>query len=129
MLFRSTGLTLRQDPTIIVDIEKLGESFGFKRVQTINPYKVEDMEKLIKEEMATPEPSLIIARAPCALLKTGRILEDKPLRIKNDVCMGCRTCISTGCPALEFVKIDKSEWKEGEKKRPGYTKINEALCV
>ncbi len=124
-----TGLTLRQDPTIMVDIEKLAQSFGFKRIQTVNPYKVKDMEQLIKAEMEAPEPSLIIARAPCALLKAGRILEDKPLKIKQDVCTGCRTCINTGCPGLEFIKIDKSEWKEGEKKRPGYSRINEALCV
>ncbi len=72
------------------------------------------------------EPSLIIAKAPCALLKTGRILADRPLRISQDVCKGCRTCINTGCPGLEFVKIE--EPAEGEK-RKGYSRINEALCV
>jgi indolepyruvate ferredoxin oxidoreductase alpha subunit len=42
------------------------------------------------------------------------------------VCTGCKTCINTGCPALEFVKIEKPA--EGDK-RKGYTRINEALCV
>jgi len=122
-----TGFTLRMDPTISADIEKLAESFGFKRVRAVNPYHVKELETAVAEELAANEPSLVISRAPCALLKTGRILPDKPLTIDSEVCKGCKTCINTGCPALEFVKIEKPE--EGEKKRKGYTKINEALCV
>jgi indolepyruvate ferredoxin oxidoreductase, alpha subunit len=121
-----TGYTLREEPTISASIEKVAEAFGFKRIRTVNPYEVKKIQKVIKEELEINEPSLIISRAPCALLKVGRVLPDKPLRIKQDVCIGCRTCINTGCPALEFVKIEHP--KEGEK-RKGYSKINEALCV
>lgn len=121
-----TGYTLREEPTISVDIEKLAQSFGFKRVQTVNPYHVKELEKIVKEELEAEEPSLIIVKAPCALLKTDRILSDRPLRIKADVCKGCKMCINTGCPALEFVKLE--ERAEGDK-RKGYSRINEALCV
>lgn len=121
-----TGYTLREDPTISADIEKLAEAFGFKRIRVLNPYEVKKIEKVVKEELQVNEPSLIISRAPCALLKVGRVLPDKPLKVKEDVCIGCRACINTGCPALEFVKIEKP--KEGEK-RKGYSKINEGLCV
>ncbi len=121
-----TGYKLREDPTITADIEKLAEAFGFKRIRTVVPYDVKETEKVVAEELAADEPSLIIARAPCALLKTERILPDKPLRINADLCKGCKTCISTGCPALEFVKIE--EPKEGDK-RKGFSRINEALCV
>ncbi|AFM25947.1 indolepyruvate ferredoxin oxidoreductase subunit alpha [Desulfomonile tiedjei] len=121
-----TGFTLRADPTISADIEKLAEAFGFKRIRTVSPYNVKETEDTIREELQTDEPSLIIARAPCALLKTDRILPDKPLRIKADVCKGCKSCINTGCPALEFVKIE--EPAEGDK-RKGYSRINDALCV
>jgi len=121
-----TGYTLREDPTTSVDVEKLAESFGFRRIRTVNPYLVIELEKVVKEELEAAEPSLIIARAPCALLKADRILPDKPLRIKEDVCKGCKTCINTGCPALEFVKLEKKI--EGDK-RKGYSRINEALCV
>ena len=121
-----TGYTLREDPTITADIEKIAAAFGFKRIRTLSPYEVKKIQGVIKEELAVNEPSLIISRAPCALLKTGRVLPDKPLKIKEDVCIGCRACINTGCPALEFVKIE--EPKEGEK-RKGYSRINEALCV
>ncbi|MGB9617260.1 MAG: indolepyruvate ferredoxin oxidoreductase subunit alpha [Desulfomonilaceae bacterium] len=122
-----TGYTLRQEPTITADIEKLAESFGFRRIKTVNPYKVKELEKVVAEELGANEPSLIISRAPCALLKTGRILPDKPYSIDQDACTGCKTCINTGCPALEFVKIEKPA--EGEKKRKGYSRINSALCV
>jgi indolepyruvate ferredoxin oxidoreductase alpha subunit len=121
-----TGFTLREDPTISADMAKLAEAFGFKRVRVVNPYEVKETEKVIGEELEANEPSVIIARAPCALLKTDRILPDKPLKIDSDICKGCKSCINTGCPALEFVKID--EPAEGEK-RKGFSRINEALCV
>jgi indolepyruvate ferredoxin oxidoreductase alpha subunit len=121
-----TGYTLREDPTITADVEKLAEAFGFRRVRSVNPYHVKDLQAVVKEELEADEPSLIIAKAPCALLKTNRILADKPLRIDKDVCRGCKACINTGCPALEFVKIE--EPAEGDK-RKGYSRINEALCV
>ena len=121
-----TGFTLRKDPTITADMTKLAEAFGFKRIRVVNPYEVKETDKVIGEELEANEPSVIIARAPCALLKTDRILPDKPLKIDADMCKGCKTCINTGCPALEFVKID--EPAEGEK-RKGFSRINEALCV
>jgi len=121
-----TGKTLREDPTMGVDIEKLAEAFGFKRIRTVSPYDVKKTEEVIAEELAADEPSLIIARAPCALLKTDRVLTDKPLSVNADLCKGCKSCINTGCPALEFVKIE--EPAEGDK-RKGFSRINEALCV
>ena len=121
-----TGKTLRGSDTITADIPKLAEAFGFKRIQQVNPYKVKDMQDLVKQELEAREPSLIISKAPCALLKTDRILSDEPLKIDADVCKGCKSCINTGCPALEFVKFD--EPREGDK-RKGYSRINEALCV
>jgi indolepyruvate ferredoxin oxidoreductase alpha subunit len=121
-----TGSTLRGEPTHSVDLEKLAQSFGFKRIRTLNPYEVKETQQVIKEELEATDPSVIIAKAPCALLKEGRILPDKPLRIDPDVCKACKSCINTGCPALEFVKF--TEPREGDK-RKGYSKINEALCV
>ena len=110
-----TGFTLRKDPTISADMAKLAEAFGFKRIRVVNPYEVKETDKVIGEELEANEPSVIIARAPCALLKTDRILPDKPLKIDADMCKGCKSCINTGCPALEFVKID--EPAEGEKRK------------
>ncbi len=121
-----TGFTLREDPTITADMEKLCESFGFKKVRVVNPYKVKELEQVLAEELNTDEPSVIITRAPCALLKTGRILPDKPFSINGENCTGCKSCINTGCPALEYVKEEKVV--KG-KKRKGYSKINPALCV
>ena len=83
-----TGYTLREAPTISVDIEKLAESFGFKRIRKINPYKVNETEKIIAEELAANEPSLIIAQAPCALLKADRILSDKPFTHRSESLQG-----------------------------------------
>lgn len=121
-----TGKTLRGDGTISADMEMLCKAFGFKRVRVINPYNVTETETVINEELQAPEPSVVIVQAPCALLKTDRILPDIPLQIDANVCKGCKSCINTGCPALEFVKIE--EPAEGDK-RKGFSRINEALCV
>lgn len=121
-----TGYTLREDPTISADMEKLCESFGFKRIRIVNSYQVKELEKALAEELNSDEPSVIISRAPCALLKTGRILADKPLSINMDNCTGCKSCINTGCPALEYVKEDRVV--KG-KKHKGYSRINPSLCV
>ncbi|MEW6350887.1 MAG: indolepyruvate ferredoxin oxidoreductase subunit alpha [Thermodesulfobacteriota bacterium] len=120
------GFTLRHDPTPGVDVVKLVESFGFKRIREVNPYKIKETREVIKEELEADEPSVIIAKAPCALLKTERVLPDRPLRIKEDVCIGCKTCIMTGCPALEYVKIEHPA--EGDK-RKGFSRVNQSLCV
>ncbi len=90
------------------------------------PLPSERTGKVVSEEMTANEPSLIIADAPCVLLKTGRILADKPLILDEDTCKGCRACILTGCPALEWVKIEEAG--EGEK-RKGHSRINPTLCV
>ncbi len=120
------GFTLRNKRTPGVDVVKLAESFGFKRIRKLNPYKVKETREIIKEELEADEPSLIIAKAPCALLKTERVLPDRPLKIKEEVCTGCRTCIMTGCPALEYVKIENPA--EGDK-RKGFSRVNQSLCV
>ncbi len=120
------GFTLRNEPTPGVDVVKLVESFGFKRIRKVDPYKVKETRQAIKEELEAAEPSVIIAKAPCALLKTERVLPDRPLKIKEEVCTGCRSCIMTGCPALEYVKIEAPA--EGDK-RKGFSRVNQALCV
>ena len=52
----------------------------------------------LKEELAKPEPSLIIARKPCALLKT--VKHKPPFHIDSDKCKNCKSCMRIGCPAL-----------------------------
>ncbi len=108
----TTGYTLGMEETHVVDIEAVVKAMGVKRVFSIDPFELKDLEKLLKEEMATRELSVIVVKRPCAL-----IIKPDPVRtyVDHDVCIGCKACMRVGCPAITF-----------EDKK---SNINDALCV
>jgi indolepyruvate ferredoxin oxidoreductase, alpha subunit len=95
-----TGRTLGGDLTSEVDLPKLCEALGVKRVRTIDPYDVEAVEEAIKEELAAKEASVIIAKAPCVL--QYKIKRD-PWVVDAELCTGCKRCLRVGCIALGLV--------------------------
>jgi indolepyruvate ferredoxin oxidoreductase alpha subunit len=94
----TTGKTLRGDPTAKVDLEALIHSLGIRRVPVIDPNNLEETDRVLKEELAAPEPSVLIARAPCVLLKG--VTTRPPLVVDTEACTGCKFCMKIGCPAL-----------------------------
>lgn len=94
----ANGLTIKGDPTAAVDLEALAKAIGFRRIRVVDPYDVAETKKTVMEELEAPEPSLIIARRPCALLKN--VKHSAPLKVDRDKCVGCRQCLNVGCPAL-----------------------------
>ncbi len=96
-----TGITIRGDQTISLDLENLVKALGISWVRTINPYDVKEARKHIKEALAFEGPSVIISKAPCVLLKSRKV-PGKVLRVDQDLCNGCKACIGLGCPAIEF---------------------------
>lgn len=97
----TTGVNLKGDPCTKIDLETLCRSVGIKRVRVIDPYNLSECESVIKEELAANEPSVIISRRPCALLKY--VKHDKPLAVDKDKCVGCKACMKIGCPAISIV--------------------------
>lgn len=110
----ATGYTLKGEPTVAIDFEAIGRAIGIKRVRTVDAFDIENVEKIIIEETAAEEPSLIITKRPCMLLKRANMVK-KPLKIDKDACKGCKACMKIGCPAIAF-KNNKAE-------------INSMLCV
>ena len=47
------------------------------------------------------EPSVIISRRPCALLKT--VKHKAPLKVETEKCVGCKMCLKIGCPAISVI--------------------------
>ena len=73
---------------------------------------MDELKELVKREVATREPSVIIAKRPCALI----VKHEVPLlTILHDKCVGCKMCMRVGCPAISH----------GNKK----STINAALCI
>ncbi|MBQ8883474.1 MAG: indolepyruvate ferredoxin oxidoreductase subunit alpha [Oscillospiraceae bacterium] len=96
----TTGKNLKGDPAAAVNLEELCKACGIKSVRVVDPYKMAETEAVIKEELQKEEPSVIISRRPCALLK---YVKHKPaLKVDNDKCVGCKQCLKIGCPALSI---------------------------
>ncbi len=108
----TTGYNIKGDPAAAVNLELLAKACGINRVKVVDPFDLKEFEKTVKEEVNSEEPSIIIARRPCALLKT--VNYGKPLRVNNDKCKYCKLCLKLGCPAI----VEKD----------GRITVNEALC-
>ena len=97
----TTGFNLKGDPCAKIDLETLCRAVGIKRVRVVDPYDLKQCDAAIKEELAAKEPSVIISRRPCALLK---YVKHKPaLTVDADKCVGCKACMQIGCPAISIV--------------------------
>lgn len=94
----TTGYTIKGDPTAAVSLEKLCAAIGINRVRVVDPYNLDETIAVVKEELNIAEPSVIISRRPCALLK---YVKHKPaLAVDTDKCIGCKKCLSIGCPSI-----------------------------
>ncbi len=96
----TTGFNLRGEPAGKIDLEALCRAMGFRRVVVVDPYDLKECDRVINEELAAPEPSVIIARRPCTLLKT--VKAQPPVKVVNDNCKGCKSCMKIGCPAISM---------------------------
>ena len=96
----TTGYTIKNEPSEKVDLESLARACGFNRVKTVDPRDLALTERVISEELEAEEPSLIIVRRPCALLKT--VKHNPAADIDSDKCTGCKMCMKVGCPAISM---------------------------
>ena len=109
----TTGYNIKGDPAGKIDLEALCKAMGFNRVRVVDPYDLKACDQAVKEELAANEPSVIISRRPCALLKY--VKHNAPLAVNKDKCIGCKSCMKIGCPAISI--------KEGK------AWVDNTLCV
>ncbi|HWR38968.1 MAG TPA: indolepyruvate ferredoxin oxidoreductase subunit alpha [Patescibacteria group bacterium] len=118
-----TGFTLQGEPTKIIDIPTVVKALGVDHIRVVNPMNLQELKDAFDWALALTEPAVIITRWPCVL---KRLTEDDKQEfgdykgvcvVDEAVCVGCKLCIKTGCPALQFKKEEKK------------TKIDGAQCV
>ena len=109
----TTGLTLKNQPAPQVSIEKICGAAGVKRVRVVDPNELAALEAILKEELTAEEPSVIITRRPCALLK--QVKHNPPLWVDPERCKSCKMCMKIGCPAIHIAD--------------GKAVIDDTLCV
>ncbi|MBQ3259355.1 MAG: indolepyruvate ferredoxin oxidoreductase subunit alpha [Clostridia bacterium] len=109
----TTGYTIKGDPAAKVDLEALCKALGIHRVRVVDPYDLKACDTAVKEELAAEEPSVIISRRPCVLLKTVKTAPS--LTVAADKCKSCKRCMGLGCPAIRM--------------KDGKADIDTTLCV
>lgn len=109
----TTGYNIKGDPAGKIDLEALCKAMGFTRVRVVDPYDLKACDAVLKEELAANQPSVIISRRPCALLKY--VKHEAPLKVDIVKCVGCRSCMKIGCPAISI--------------REGKAHVDNTLCV
>ena len=109
----TTGLNIKGDPAGKIDLESLCRAMGFNRVRVVDPYNLKECADVLREELDADESSVIISRRPCALLK--HVKHNPPLTVDTAKCVGCKSCMKIGCPALSM--------------KGGKAHVDETLCV
>ena len=109
----TTGFNIKGDPAAKVDLEALCRALGINRVRVVDPYNLKECDTVIKEELAVEEPSVIISRRPCVLLKSVKALP--ALKVDADKCKSCKRCMTLGCPAISM--------------KDGKARVDATLCV
>lgn len=124
-----TGYTLHGETAHRIDFVELGRVLGIENPRKVNPWSLEETERVIKEELEKDEPSLVISEGPCMLLRRAFKKYNKPLVVDQTKCIGCKACINLGCPAISYQPVsgEMAFTAEG-KKRKGVSRIDASLC-
>ena len=98
-----------------LDIPRLCQAIGAKRVREIDAYKIKELETIMKEELAAPGPSVLISNQPCVLRYR---ISKKAYVVEKETCKGCKLCLKAGCIALSYTPEGKT----------GFVEIDPLLC-
>ena len=109
----TTGYNIKGDPAGRIDLEALCRAMGLEHIRVVDPYDLAECDRVLKEELAADAPSVIISRRPCALLKY--VKHKAPLTVDPAKCVGCRSCMRIGCPAISI--------------REGKARVDDTQCV
>lgn len=109
----ATGKTLKGEIVPAINIYNLCKSLGIENVYEVDAFNQKELEEVIKRETAREAVSVIITKAPCALLKGVKFpFKCRPV---SDKCKKCGACLKPGCPALT-------------KNEDGTISIDETMC-
>lgn len=94
----ATGKTLMGEHTHQLDLGEVARAVGVKSVRVIDPYDLGETERVIREEIAKDEPSVIITNRPCVLIVKDK--EWDKYQVDQELCRSCGMCYKVGCSAV-----------------------------
>jgi indolepyruvate ferredoxin oxidoreductase alpha subunit len=106
-----TGKTLKGEETYSINIATLCKAIGVQNIFEIDSFDIETLEKTLKNCVNGSELTVIVAKAPCALLKGQKF--PNICIADNEKCKKCGMCLKIGCPAITknadgTINIDKT---------------------
>jgi indolepyruvate ferredoxin oxidoreductase alpha subunit len=115
----ATGYTIHGETAHRIDFAELGRALGIE-----NPRKSKSMAfggdgAGYQEELDKDDPSLVISEGPCMLLRRAFKKYNKPLQVDSTKCIGCKSCVNLGCPAISYhpVEGEMAVTADGKKRR------------
>ncbi len=102
--YRATG-----EPAKSIRVEDIAKALGVERIEVVDPFRVKDTEKIVKDLIEYVErekkPALLVSRRSCALIAVRRALRSgrKVVRfvVDESLCRGCGICYTQfACPAI-----------------------------
>ena len=105
-----TGYTAQMQPTPVIDLEAVVRACGIHQIRVIDPNNLKEVSDALDWAVALKEPSVIITRWPCVLKRLSQAdLEEfgsdvfkEKCKVDTAKCIGCKKCVTTGCPALSI---------------------------
>jgi len=94
------GKTLSGDDTIELKPEYFAKAAGVKNIRVVDPYDLKLLEKVLRQELARNELSVVVCRRICALLE--KVDKNNVVTIDQGKCNKCGVCIRFGCPAIQL---------------------------
>jgi indolepyruvate ferredoxin oxidoreductase alpha subunit len=96
-----SGYTLLGEVADAIKIEDVLKGIGYEKILIVDPQDLKAMQQAVDDALAAEVPAAIVCRRPCLLIK--RLKHEKALcAVDPAKCVGCRKCLSVGCPALNF---------------------------
>ncbi|MBU2601705.1 MAG: 4Fe-4S binding protein [Actinobacteria bacterium] len=103
----ATGATMMGDESPTVSIEAVARAFGFSKVDTLDPYDLDEVRRVLKDHLDSSEPSVVVARYNCVLQTKER---NAAPHVDLESCNNCGTCLNIGCAPIinrgDHVEID-----------------------
>jgi indolepyruvate ferredoxin oxidoreductase alpha subunit len=125
----ANGRDLHGNPAPKVDLVRLVAALGVAedRIHVVDPYQLPVLDRTLRQEIATPGPSMIITNRPCTLIDAFE--RHKPFHTDEDACTGCGKCIDIGCPAISVARRETAVRKNGKEVELTFARIDTAVCT
>ncbi|MDX9745602.1 MAG: indolepyruvate ferredoxin oxidoreductase subunit alpha [Syntrophales bacterium] len=128
----ATGYTLQGRPAKKLDFAALAGVFGIENVETVDPFDLKQVRKVMKKELAGTGPSVVIAESPCVLFRRANPVIGKPLMVDPEKCNGCKLCLGLSCPPISwrpFSEMSEGTYEKKTKNQEGIAFIESVYCT